>query len=160
MNLFETTVLRNVGASDDAEVSNAILARAKVLGMTQDAEDAVLRPKDFGAFDHDLRAALAARIAFLAGDEPLAAHYHANSKNYSALTSPSEKGISEGLDEVLSFVDKVANQTKDIAAEDISRLQASGVSDADIVRLCELVAFMAFQTRVIAGLRLMQREAA
>ena len=60
------------------------------------------------------------------------------------------------LDHVLAFVDKVANQTRDIAAKDIAGLQAAGVSDADIVRLCELIAFLAYQIRVVAGLRLMQ----
>ena len=44
----------------------------------------------------------------------------------------------------------------DIVAEDVTVLQDAGMSDADIVRLCELVAFLAYQTRVIDGLRLMQ----
>ena len=54
----------------------------------------------------------------------------------------------------MSFVDKVANQTRDAAAADISHLAGGrGIADADIVRLCELVAFLAFQIRVISGLR-------
>ena len=56
---------------------------------------------------------------------------------------------------LIPFVDKAANDTKNIVAEDISKLQAVGVSDADIVRLCELIAFVAYQVRVVAGLRLM-----
>ena len=56
---------------------------------------------------------------------------------------------------LIPFVDKAANDTKNIVAEDISKLQAVGVSDADIVRLCELIAFVAYQVRVAAGLRLM-----
>ena len=56
---------------------------------------------------------------------------------------------------LISFADKAANDTKNILAEDISKLQAVGVSDADIVRLCELIAFVAYQVRVAAGLRLM-----
>ena len=42
---------------------------------------------------------------------------------------------------------------------DIADLQAAGVADADIVRLAELNAFLAYQIRVIAGLRLMQGHA-
>ena len=56
---------------------------------------------------------------------------------------------------LIPFEDKAANDTKNIVAEDISKLQAVGVSDADIVRLCELIAFVAYQMRVAAGLRLM-----
>jgi uncharacterized protein YciW len=42
-----------------------------------------------------------------------------------------------------------------VVADDVASLRAAGVSDADIVRLCELVAFVAYQSRVLAGLRLM-----
>ncbi|MGA0889680.1 MAG: hypothetical protein ACO3S0_17335, partial [bacterium] len=56
---------------------------------------------------------------------------------------------------LIPFVDKAANDTKNIVAEDISKLQAVGVSDADIVRLCELIAFVSYQVRVTLGLRLM-----
>ena len=61
----------------------------------------------------------------------------------------------EPVSTLIPFVDKAANDTKDIMAEDISKLQAVGVSDADIVRLCELIAFVAYQVRVVVGLRLM-----
>ena len=60
----------------------------------------------------------------------------------------------------MAFVDKVANDTRNIDAQDIAGLQTAGVSDADIVRLCELVAFLAYQLRVVAGLRLMTGAAA
>ena len=64
--------------------------------------------------------------------------------------------IEEKLDSTLiPFVDKAAHATKDIVAEDILKLQAVGVSDADIVRLCELIAFVAYQVRLVVGLRLM-----
>jgi uncharacterized protein YciW len=65
--------------------------------------------------------------------------------------------MTQGLSAILAFVDKVANQTRHTTAKDITGLQAAGVSDADIVRLCELVAFLAYQIRVISGLRLMKR---
>ncbi len=75
------------------------------------------------------------------------------------LADPAETGKAHQLETVLAFVDKVANRTRDIVADDVVQLQAAGMSDADIVRLCELVAFLAYQLRVIAGLRLMQSSA-
>jgi uncharacterized protein YciW len=123
--------------------------------MTQAAEDAVLRPKDCGAFPHDLRAGLAARIAAQAGDKELAGRYAQAAVAHIDISDPTQGG---GADHAVlcAFVDKVAGATKDIAAADIAQLQAAGVHDADIVRLCELVAFVAYQVRVVAGLRLMQ----
>lgn len=154
MTHFETTILSKAGVTPDCEVAKAATSRAKIFEMSQAAEQAVLRPKDSGAFGHDLRAALAARVAHLAGDEALATHYLADAGDRANLADP---GASDAdLNGVLAFVDKVANQTRNIGADDIEGLQAGGVSDADIVRLCELVAFLAYQTRVIAGLRLMQ----
>jgi len=38
-------------------------------------------------------------------------------------------------------------------------MSSGGMSDADIVRLCELIAFLAYQIRVVAGLRLMEADA-
>ncbi|MFA3918930.1 hypothetical protein [Ruegeria hyattellae] len=160
MSLSETTITKLAGVVADSEVASAVSARANIIEMTQDAEDAVLRPKDIGAFGHDLRAAIAARVANLAGDGMLAAYYLADAGQYAALSDPNTPGAAQGQEAVLALVDKVANQTSDVTALDIQILQVAKISDPDIVRLCELVAFLAFQIRVIAGLRLMQSEAA
>lgn len=158
MSHFETTILNKAGVTPDGNVASATAMRSNIFAMSQAAEDAVLRPVDFGAFAHDLRAALASRVARLAGDDPLAEHYLAGAAERAPLADPNESDAE--LASVLAFVDKVANHTRNIAAEDIQGLQAVGISDADIVRLCELVAFLAYQTRVIAGLRMMQDPAA
>lgn len=159
MTPFERTVSKVSALSRVGNVSNAVSQRDNIFALTQAAEDAVLRPQDVGAFGHDLRAALAARIARLASDETLVAHYLAQAGDRANLVDPTELGTSEDLSALLAFVDKVANQTRDIVAQDVSGLKAAGISDADIVRICELVAFLAYQVRVIAGLRLMQGAA-
>ena len=159
MSIFKTTSLYVAGVEVDGKTAEAISGRQNIIEMTQAAEDAVLRPRDAGAFGHELRAALAARVAKLAEDDRLSAHYLADAGDMAALGDPAQTGAAQGLSAVVAFVDKVANQTRDMAAEDVSGLQAAGVEDADIVRLCELVAFLAYQTRLIAGLRLMQGAA-
>lgn len=156
MNLFETTVLSGIDAPSESAVGKAVLARENVFVMTQAAEDAVLRPRDCGMFSHEMRAALAARVARLAREETLANRFLAGAGDQAALADPAETGEVQGMPTVLAFVDKVANQTRDVIADDVAGLQAAGVSDADIVRLCELVAFLAYQLRVASGLRLMQ----
>ncbi|MGC3937256.1 hypothetical protein ACOTTU_05575 [Roseobacter sp. EG26] len=154
MTQFETTVLSKVGVLPQGSLADAVAGRRNIFEMSQSAEEAVLRPKDYGAFGHDLRAALAARVARQAGQGALADHYAADAGDKVPLADPDNSEAD--LEHILSFVDKVANRTRDIVAEDVEDLRAAGVSDADIVRLCELVAFLAYQCRVIAGLRLMQ----
>ncbi len=134
----------------------AVEGRANIFEMTQAAEDAVLRPKDEGPWSHDLRAALAARIAKLNDEADLAARYAGDAGGFAALADPGHDGTAQGLTHVVAFMDKVAADTRNVAADDIVGLQAAGVADADIVRLAELNAFLAYQIRVIAGLRLMR----
>ena len=44
---------------------------------------------------------------------------------------------------------------KDATASDIAALKNAGIPEDDIVRLSELIAFVNYQVRVLAGLRLM-----
>ena len=154
MSIFETNTLVVSGVSQEDGIGEAISTRSNIFELTQLAEASVLRPMEYGMFPHDVRAALAYRIAANAGETQLAEHYAAAfGDNYNIAQS---RIIEEKLDSTLiPFVDKAAHATKDIVAEDILKLQAVGVSDADIVRLCELIAFVAYQVRVVVGLRLM-----
>lgn len=145
---------------------NAVLdTRADVLEMTQATHDAALRPADPGGISHAGRAALAMRIARLHQEPGLAAHYESlmrqarASAAISRLADPAFKGDDAQLTAVLAFTDTVTQAPREATACDIQRLQQAGVSDADIVRLAELNAFLAYQIRLIAGLRLMKEFA-
>lgn len=153
---LDTTALKSAGLGAGGTLGAAVEGRTSIFEMTQEAEAAVLRPKDCGPWSHALRAALAARIAVLNDEHALAKQYAADAGDYAALASPSDDGAAQGLAPVVAFMDKVAADTRNVAASDISGLQAAGIADADIVRLCELNAFLAYQLRVIAGLRLMK----
>ncbi len=153
---LHSTALKFAEGSELGATGAAVAQRANIFEMTQAAEEAVLRPREAGRWSHALRAALAARIARLNQLDDLAALYGAEAGDFAALCDPAESGAAQGVGEVTAFMDKVAARTREVAAEDISGLQAAGVSDADIVRLCELNAFLAYQLRVIAGLRLMK----
>ncbi|MFK4825417.1 hypothetical protein ACI0FM_11585 [Paenochrobactrum sp. BZR 588] len=140
----------------DAETPpfEALTARKDVFEMTRQAQLAVLTPADGGAWSHALRAALAARIA-AANNNPYLANIYAKAaagSPHAALAAVDYVPSELVEQKVVAFMDKVANNTKAIAAEDISVLQQAGIADADIVRLCELNAFLAYQIRVAAGL--------
>lgn len=151
---LDTTALKSAGLG--STLGSAVEGRANIFEMTQAAEEAVLRPSDCGAWSHKLRAALAARIAEQNCERALADQYASEASEYAALANPSEDGAAQALELVVAFMDKVTADTRNVAAADISVLQAAGVTDADIVRLCELNAFLAYQIRVIAGLRLLK----
>lgn len=160
--IHETLAVSVAGVSPQGALSAALVARANVLEMTDAAEKAVLAPQEPGAWSHDLRAAIAARVARLNGEITAAARYAArmDAQTYAKLIDPADDGVALGLGLVMRFVDAVAVRPRDIAAADIAALQKSGVSDADIVRLCELNAFLSYQLRLIAGLRLMNEAVA
>jgi len=155
--IWQSTAVANSGATSGNPTGAALEQRANILQMTQATEDAVLRPAAPGAWPDDLRAALASRIANLNKSEALAAHYSGmvGISAYADLADPSAGRSDSRLAGCLKFVDQVATQPKDVAAHDIEILQTAGIADADIVRLTELVAFMAFQVRLTAGLKLL-----
>lgn len=155
---WTTTAVRASGAAPGTPAAAAIEHRAQVLAMTQTAEDAVLRPSDPGRWPHDLRAALAARIARHNRSDTLAATYSAaiEGSPHAAIADPAASNADATLTAVVAFVDRVATNPKDTTAADIETLQRAGIGDADIVRLTELVAFMGYQVRLTAGLALLE----
>ena len=155
-NVFETTVLSLSGLKTSSETKKAVQNRSNIFTMSDAAEDAVLRPKEYGAFDHGMRAALAARIAFQHQEDDLARRYMEDAGNFKKIANPTYKGETKDLESILSFMDKVAKDTRNVVAEDITALKSAHVDDADIVRLAELNSFMAYQIRLITGLRLMK----
>ena len=157
-NVFETTVLSMSGLELKSVAGRAVDNRSNIFNMSDAAEEAVLRPKEYGAFEHGMRAALAARIAFLNHEDALAHKYLEDAGNFKEMANPSYKGETKDLTSILLFMDKVAKDTRNVEAEDIATLQNAHVSDADIVRLAEINSFMAYQIRLIAGLRLMKGD--
>ena len=132
----------------------ALEMRANILDLTQQAEDAVLRPDDPGGWSHAQRAAMAARIARLNDDTALADHY-GGAVDAAPMADPGWQGEDKRTRAALRFMDAMARDPRDMEAVDIARLLQAGIDDADIVRLSELNAFLAYQLRLVAGLRLL-----
>lgn len=154
--LWKNTVVRFSGLAKHTPAAAAVSLRGNVLEMTASAEDAVLKPVDPGAWSHSLRAALAARVARQHELPKLAAHFESliDDDYYKPITDPANDGTTLQIAHVVSFMDNVAINPRQVVAGDIQTLQQQGVDDADIVRLTELNAFLAYQLRLIAGLAL------
>ena len=112
------------------------------------------------------RAALALRVALMEQDAALAAHYRALLAAHSdaALSTaaeafPAPQGETR-LAVLLRYADMVAKEPEACEQADIDRLTALGLSAQDIVAVTQLIAFIPYQTRLLAGLRQMQQQEA
>jgi uncharacterized protein YciW len=162
----DDALARLAGVAPGGAIAEALQGRADILAMTRETERASLLPREPGGLSHGERAALAVRIARLHEEAGLAAHYGelvaraGASGATAALADPAFKAADDRrLAALVGYADLVSLAPKDTAAGDIEALKAAGIGDADIVRLAELVAFLAYQIRLVQGLRLMQATA-
>ena len=158
--IFETAAVRASGLKADHPLAAALSGRDDILTMTQQAHDAALTPDEPGGLSHGERAALCCRMARLNREEGLAAHFLALMAGAPAATAQlADPGFDGGNDArlaaILRHTDLVTTDAKGVVAGDIAALKDAGVSEDDIVRLSELVAFISYQIRLTIGLRLM-----
>lgn len=115
--------------------------RAEVRNRGQAAHDALLAPRHPGRFPAAERAAVAERIATLAGDEALAAHY---------------RGLAGGTaarQALLTHAERVTLSPRDSRPEHLRALEEAGLDAHGIVALSQLIALVNYQARLLAGLR-------
>ncbi|MCP3461764.1 MULTISPECIES: CMD domain-containing protein [unclassified Bradyrhizobium] len=157
MTLIETMA----GVPEGSRLGQALKARAEILRLSEAAHDAVLVPREPGGLSHGLRAALAARMCRHVGDAALTAHYesylaHSHDLDVVALAEPGG-ACGNALDDAMArHADLLTLSPREATRQDIETLKAAGVSEADIVRLSELAAFVNYQLRVVAGLKLLK----
>ncbi|MFI0847983.1 CMD domain-containing protein [Mesorhizobium sp. IMUNJ 23232] len=137
--------------------------RADILALSDRTHDAALTPDDPGGLSHAERAAFACRIARLNDDSGFERHFEQLMDDADADDSVrrlAEAWFDGGGDArtraLIRHVDLVAHDPKSATKNDIELLKQAGISDADIVRLSELIAFVSYQIRVVAGLKLMR----
>jgi uncharacterized protein YciW len=163
MTALETTTVRHAAALDASHpLSEVLEGRGDIFAMTEQAHDAALTPNDPGGLSHAERAALACRMACLTAEDALAQHFDGlmNAANPTDITVRISDPVFDGgsdtrLEALIRYTDLATADTKSVAAADISALTDAGISEDDIVRLSELVAFVNYQARVTRGLRLL-----
>jgi len=148
------------GVAPNGTVGDALRQRAEIVKLSEAAHDAVLVPREPGGLSHALRAALAARMARHLGDPAAASHYdfyvtHQGDAETAPLTQPGSHADDPRTEAIVCHVDLLTLSPRDATRGSIEALRAAGVEEADIVRLSELAAFVNYQLRVVAGLRLL-----
>ena len=156
-NIFDTVVIRAAGISADHPLATVLSGRDNIIELTERSHDAALKPEPPGGLTHSERAGLACRVARLNHEGELASHYESLLEAGDAsIADPSFNGADNArLTAIIRHIDLVTRSPKDATAGDIAALKTAGIAEADIVRLSELIAFVNYQVRVVAGLRLM-----
>ena len=107
------------------------------------------------------RAAAALRIAVLLRDARLQEHYrarvieHGGGPLAASAADPSTAGRQPRWRTILGHVDRLTTNPDSARREHIDTLLASGLSPQAVIALSQLVAYVNFQARVRAGLRLL-----
>jgi uncharacterized protein YciW len=155
-----TTIENLLGA--DAGLATLLDQRRTIMELTEASGTAVLTPREPGGLPHGLRAAIALRAAAAVQDEELMAHYRARLETcpggvgFAAFAAPGAMPEDERLAAILRHADLLTAEPRQATRGDIEALEAAGVTEPDIVRLAELCAFLAYQARLLAGLRLLR----
>ncbi len=149
------------GLSPDDALFNARRFRPDFVQGAELCRLSVLQPANDQGLAPALRIALARRMAALNADQALIAEYEAQLANL----EPTEQlqalaqgatDLNEPLATIARHVDLITLTPIKAEASDIARLAGAGLNNPQIVALSELIAFVNFQTRVAAGLRLMR----
>ena len=157
MDIFETVVAKASGISASSPLASVLSMRNDIFELTENAYQASLRPNEPGGISHAERAGLACRIARRNNEVILAQHYETlfgiGSQDLADTDFDGGNDIRNKV--IIRHTDLVTLSPKDVKEDDIFALKEAGLNDADIVRLSELIAFIAYQVRVVVGLRLM-----
>lgn len=136
--------------------------RPELMAASEANAQAALFPHDPGGLSLAERLALASRIAALNADDALARHYRGKLAEQDAgavldhLADPgwAAPPADARLAAIQRHADLVTRNPRNATKQDIAALVAAGVAEPDIVRLSQVIAFVNYQLRVIAGLRL------
>lgn len=151
------------GAGRSPAIAAVMAGRADLMAATEANYRAVIAPQDPGGLPSAERLALACRIARLNGDAILADHYQQAAGTGPTLAAALAATLADPgapapanprLAAILRHVDLVTREPREATRGDVAALLAAGLAEADVVRLSQLVAFVSYQARLLAGLRL------
>jgi uncharacterized protein YciW len=139
--------------------------RPDALRHAEGAFRELLLPAEPGGVSLAERAALALRIAAAERCEPLLLACRAllERAGAAALATRAEAPDIAGTDRLaalLRYADRAGTRPREVSQADTDALTALGLTPRDIVAVTQLVAFVPYQVRLIAGLRALQQDQA
>jgi CMD domain protein len=140
--------------------------RPEIARYAQGSYLALLEPEDPAGVSRFERESIALRVALLSSAPTLAEHHRARLQRLGA-----DKGIIGAIEHfadesalsarqaaILRHTDLLTTDPGGASRKAIDELRAQGLSARDIVTISQLIAFLSFQIRVLAGLRLFAEE--
>ena len=140
--------------------------RAAFVRHTQGSYDALIIPADPAGVSLIERAAVALRVASIERDVALLAHYRARLDALGAgrgvvAAAGGEGGATDVPPRLVAILDHATVVTTAPGSASQARLDAmqdAGLAPRDIVTIAQVVAFVSYQVRVVAGLRAMAQD--
>jgi uncharacterized protein YciW len=129
--------------------------RPIVVEQLQRAHDALFadRPRPESQLTRSERAAAAYRVTSIAEASALAVHYLRLIDDPGVTDAVLEDTILDArLAAIIAHATKVTTRPTEATQDDLFALESAGLSVHDIVTLSQLIAFVNFQLRVVAGL--------
>lgn len=159
---------RLMGLQPDAALSALRDQRPAVRQHTQGSFDALLEPADASALSRAEREVVALRVATLHGCEPLitlhrerlAALAATPAAIDAAAAGPDAPGQDARRVTLLRHADLLSLAPIEARPDHLKALADAGLSPAAIVTLSQLIGFVAYEVRVVAGLALLQGSTA
>ncbi len=140
--------------------------RPDVARYTQESYDALLEPADFAGVSRAERYLIALRVAVLNRSQPLIDHYETSLRDQGV---PAEKiaavfagttgeALTAREQAILAHTDRLTLEPRTATPEHLTALQSHDLTARNVVSIAQLIAFMSFQVRVLAGLQLLNKE--
>jgi uncharacterized protein YciW len=140
------------GLPDGSAIAELRRQRPDVVRHLQGSDDAIFAPAHHGGFTRPEREAAASRVATLLRDSALEEHYQRR------LVALGETNPLTGVrgETIMAHIDCVTMTPDSATQADLDRLLAAGLTQHAIVSLSQLIAYVNFQSRVLAGLRMLR----
>ena len=143
------------GLTDGSPLAELRRQRPDVVKHLQGSDDAIFAPAHHGGLTRPEREACAQRVATLLRDSVLEEHYQ---RRLVALGETHPLNGARG-ECILAHVDRVTMDPGDASKADIDALLAAGLTPHAVLSLSQLIAYVNFQSRVLAGLRALKGAA-
>ena len=137
--------------------------RAVVTQAIQETYQALLQPHEPAGLSPLERTLVAYRVAIVANSAPLIEHYRGQLRCLGATVAlvdvserlPLDESLPPRLITLLQQADRLTIEPRTTTRYHLTALQAQGLSGSDLLALTQLVAFLNFQIRTLAGLQML-----
>jgi CMD domain protein len=155
------------GIVPDSPVGQLRAQRPDVVRAAQGSYRALLEPDDPAGVSRREREMIALRAALLTPSPTVAAWHRdrlralgASDVDLAAIEQfPAGTVLSPREAAILRYADRLTREPGTARPEHIADVKAAGLGPRDIVTIAQLIAYMSFAVRLLAGLRLLAEEA-